>query len=219
MSTDGLSKLSNAAKLLAEVRNATDAKSLMDKASAAEHYAKKAKLGQDAIDHAHVIKIDAQRLLGEFLKQAPKAPPGRPSKNGSKQEPISKPATLSESGITKKLSANSQALATIAEVEPEAFEKVRTGEMSVDRAVKQVIRRQAREATTWNGRPVPADAPPLNLDVSNDPGVRWMKAIKNIQGCLVCIPEKDTLAELPDKKRQYVTERFQSFAKQIKEAV
>jgi len=37
------------------------------------YYAEKAKLGQEAIDYAHGIKIEAQRLLGEFLKHAEKA--------------------------------------------------------------------------------------------------------------------------------------------------
>ena len=36
----------------------------MAKASAAEHYARKAQLGEDAITYAHAIKIDAEVLLG-----------------------------------------------------------------------------------------------------------------------------------------------------------
>jgi len=54
--------------MLAEVRVAGDAHRLMAKASAAEHYARKAQLGEDAITYAHAIKIDAKVLLGGFLK-------------------------------------------------------------------------------------------------------------------------------------------------------
>ena len=65
-----LAKLENASRMLAEVRDAGDAHRLMAKASAAEHYARKAKLGEDAITYAHAIKIDAEILLGQFLKTA-----------------------------------------------------------------------------------------------------------------------------------------------------
>ena len=56
--------------MLAEVTDAGDAKKMMDLASAAEHYAKKARLGEESIQHAHEIKTDAEALLGEFLAGA-----------------------------------------------------------------------------------------------------------------------------------------------------
>lgn len=71
----------------------------------------------------------------------------------------------------------------------------------------------------WNGRPIPADAPPLDLDVSNEPGVRWAAMVAYFQRGISRLPDKKTLAELPPKKRKYIAERFRDFAKQIKEAV
>lgn len=56
--------------MLAEVRDAGDAKKMMDLASAAEHYAKKARLGEESIKYAHEIKTDAEALLGEFLARS-----------------------------------------------------------------------------------------------------------------------------------------------------
>ncbi|MGD0093969.1 MAG: hypothetical protein ABSE73_29015 [Planctomycetota bacterium] len=48
-------------------------------------------------------EINAERRLGEILRDAPKAPAGRPAKIGSKTKPISKPPTYAESGLSKKL--------------------------------------------------------------------------------------------------------------------
>ena len=96
--------------MLAEVRDAGDAHRLMAKASAAEHYARKAQLGEDAITYAHAIKIDAEVLLGKFLKETEK-------NTGAKGVgPIAVPdgyrnetPTLEELGVTKKLSAEALA--------------------------------------------------------------------------------------------------------------
>lgn len=41
-------------------------------ARAAEVYARRQKLGDDAVKYAHAIKIEAMTLLGEFLKRAEK---------------------------------------------------------------------------------------------------------------------------------------------------
>lgn len=41
-----------------------DAKKLADMAAAAKVYAEKAKLGQEAIDYANEIRVEALRLLG-----------------------------------------------------------------------------------------------------------------------------------------------------------
>lgn len=77
------------------------------------------------------------------------------------------------------------------------------------------------EPKTWNGRVIPADAPPLNVEeaVRNDPGVRWTRLITRLQDCVVLTPDKDTLESLPKDKRKYIRDRMKAFAKHFSEAV
>lgn len=145
---NALVKLENATKMLAEVRDAHEAKNLMAMASAAEHYARKAKLGQEAIDYAHAIKIDAERMLGGFLKAAEKQDGARGrtggGTRGSKKEPQpDAPPTLASLGLTKKVSSASQALHAIAEKDPEQFAAIRAGKLSVSKA-RRILDEQDR---------------------------------------------------------------------------
>ena len=137
--------------MLAEVRDAGDAHRLMAKASAAEHYARKAKLGEDAITYAHAIKIDAEILLGQFLKTAE-----RQRRGGDQSTPrelrSSTPPTLEELGVTKKLSAEAQALHTIAEEQPEQVEAIKTRKKSVTQ-----VRREARRASVSEAAALPSE--------------------------------------------------------------
>jgi len=150
-----LVKLENATKMLAEVRDASDAKQLMAMASAAEHYARKAKLGQAAIDYAHAIKIDAERLLGGFLKTAEKATgtrgqlAGKTSSGGTQIEPPEDTTpTLASLGLSKKLSASSQALHAVAEQHPEQFAAVRAGKKSLRKVEKEIRADENQSALT-----------------------------------------------------------------------
>jgi len=154
MQIDGnsLIKLENATRMLAEVRDASDARKLMDMASAAEHYARKAKLGQESIDYAHSIKIDAQVMLGGFLKAAPK------NEGTLKCGPVvvrdnhGEIPTLADIGISKELSVQSQALHTIAETAPEKFEAIKRGEKSVTQ-----VRREEKRAEVSEAAKLPSD--------------------------------------------------------------
>jgi hypothetical protein len=47
-----------------------------------------AELSEDAIEHAHAIKVDAMTLLGQFLREAPK-------NNGAPQSVSSRPNRIS----------------------------------------------------------------------------------------------------------------------------
>src|SRR5262245_12670295 len=67
-------RVDQARLLLAEAKDATAAKRVMDLARAAEVYAKRQKLSEEVIQYAHAVKVDAMTLLGEFLKQGPKNP-------------------------------------------------------------------------------------------------------------------------------------------------
>lgn len=138
---NALAKLSNATKMLAEVRSAHDAQKIMNMAAAAEYYAKKAKLGEEAISYAHAIKVDAERLLGGFLKETPKA--SGSLRRGTHKEPRADTPTLADLGLTKKQSAASQLLHTIAEEAPEEFAAIRSGKKSVSRVRHSIQRAKA----------------------------------------------------------------------------
>ncbi len=139
MTTNPLAKLSDATRMLAEVRDAGDAKKMMDLASAAEHYAKKARLGEESIQYAHEIKTDAEALLGEFLAGADKAKGGNPNlPTPTEREGV---ATLESLGLTYKESSEAQLLAKLKASDPEKFEAVRTRQKS-----KSEVRREVRRA-------------------------------------------------------------------------
>ena len=164
-----LARVEKARALLAEARDATDAKKVADLARAAEIYAKRQKLSEEAIASATAIKIEAMALMGEMLKTAEKntgtAGAGRPKLGGSQKEPPKDaPPTLADSGITKKESMHAQALAKVKESNPELYEKVRTGKASVAAAHVEARRQEKREELIEKAEEVEEsheeDAPP-----------------------------------------------------------
>lgn len=144
-----LAKLENATRMLAEVRDAHGAKDMMVMASAAEHYARKAKLGDQAVNYAHSIKIDAERLLGGFLRETEKNTGTRGQvsafSGGTKAVPPGDVPTLADLGLSKKLSAESQALHAIAEKSPEQFQAIRTGTKTIQ-DIKAEIKQERKAA-------------------------------------------------------------------------
>src|SRR5262249_2523198 len=110
---------------------------------AAKVYAERQKLGEEAIQHATAIKVDAMTMMGEMLREAPKAPAGRPLKIGSQEEPISKPPTLAEVGISKKESSDAQYLADLKETDMKTHSEIRNGK----KTVRQVRRAKPKEKT------------------------------------------------------------------------
>jgi N6-adenosine-specific RNA methylase IME4 len=155
---NALATLSRATRMLAEVSSASEAKQVMDIASAAEHYARKHQLGEQAIAHAHAIKIDAQGMLGQFLAEMQKHPPGRQPHIGPTDGPISEPLTIEELGLTKNLSADSQLLARIKEEQPEAFDEIRNQEKSLVQ-LKRELKEQQREERRQENREKIAQSP------------------------------------------------------------
>lgn len=113
-----LSRFEKATQALAEIRDAASAKQVMDMAVAAEAWARAAKMGDDAEQYARGIRYAAEIKLGEILKAAPKATGtrtvgGDAKSGGSVEVPPEQPPTLSDLGISKKLSAESQRLADL----------------------------------------------------------------------------------------------------------
>ena len=131
-----------ASTALAEAKTIQQTKKILDVAHAAEIYAKRQHLGEEAMDIALSIKVEALRKLGEMLQAAPKnrgvegkAGPGR-GKPGTKSEPgFTEAPTLAELGLTKKESAVAQKLAALSEND---FEQVREGHVTVAKAIAAV---------------------------------------------------------------------------------
>ena len=83
-----VAKVDKARLLLAECKNAPEAKRIADMAHAAEIYAKRQKLSEESIAYAHAVMIDAQTMLGEFLARQPMNQGAIPGKTGTKGKPV-----------------------------------------------------------------------------------------------------------------------------------
>ena len=78
--TNALAKLDKATQMLAEAKSLNEIKNIMDIAEAARTYARAAKLGLEAYNHAAEVKARAERKAGEFLAKLDHGQEGRPSK-------------------------------------------------------------------------------------------------------------------------------------------
>ncbi len=129
-----LIKLEQARQALSEAKTIQDVKQIADAAAAGEVYARQQQLGQEAINFAHAVKIEALRRLGKILEDTPRAKPGPKPEFGSDGEPNS-PPTLKELHLTKKTSAIAQQLVNLPS---EQYEQVRDNTTSVAKAVREV---------------------------------------------------------------------------------
>jgi len=135
-----IARLDKARALLAEAKSMIDVKQVVDMAAAAEVYAKRQKLSDEAIGYAHSIKIDALTRLGEMLKAGPKNPGtrtvgGGKGAGGSIVEPPADVPTLADLGIDKKVSMVAQQLASLPDDMRQAVAK---REATISQARKQV---------------------------------------------------------------------------------
>lgn len=121
--------------MLVEAKSMQEVKKIMDVAGAAKIYAKRQQLGEEAVQHARSIELEAMRRLGELLAETPKntgakgiGPIAVPNMNRNDLIP-----TLSDLGVDKKISSLSQQLARMPKKE---FEQVRDGVVSMSEALK-----------------------------------------------------------------------------------
>lgn len=116
-----ISRLDSANKLLSEAVTIQQAKNIVDIAHAAEVFAKRQKLGEDAVRYATDIKIHALRKLGEMLKATERNKGAKGSTiTSSGREPVKDDApTLAELGIDKKVSMMAQRIASFTDDEVE----------------------------------------------------------------------------------------------------
>ena len=119
---DALAKLSAATYALAEAKTLDDVKRIIDIAEAARTYARAAKLGLEAANHAAEVKLRAERKAGELLQQLERSNGGRPAENPS--QPVTQPseysAVLQESDINRMTAHRWQTVATVPD---EVFEE------------------------------------------------------------------------------------------------
>jgi N6-adenosine-specific RNA methylase IME4 len=73
-----LAKLDKATHMLAEAKTLDEVKHILDVAEAARVYARAAKLGLEAYNHAAEVKVRAERKAGEMLKQLDRPAVGNP---------------------------------------------------------------------------------------------------------------------------------------------
>ena len=87
----------------------------MDLAAAQEVFARRQRLGEEAINFAYTIKTRALTRLGELLRGMPKNVGAKGSKvTGSHREPVKdETPTLADLGLTKKVAAVAQQLAAL----------------------------------------------------------------------------------------------------------
>jgi len=148
-----------ASSALAQAQTIQQTKKILDVAHAAEIYAKRQKLGEEAMGMAASIKVEALRKLGEMLKATPRAK--GEILRGSISVPRGNDAdTLAELGLTKKESAVAQKLAALPD---EDFNQVRDGHVSIAKAIAAV------ESTKPKATPPPAaDPEPENFGPDAD---------------------------------------------------
>ena len=188
--------LQNARTALSQVSTFDDAREIRDKADAVRHYARQAKLGQELVVEAAVLKLRAERRLGEILRETQLATgvegnqhadiPGEP--NG---------VLLSELGISKSESSRMQ---RIAELAKEVFETyVRTELESQREPTITGVMRLVRESKPVNAKPVGAPETKCKSVASLDELLRSGQLAGSIDAGQGCIYTAGWLAE---KQRQ-----------------
>lgn len=119
---DALARLSAATAALAQAKTLDEVKQIIDIAEAARTYARAAKLGLEAANHAAEVKLRAERKAGELLQQLERAPGARtdiqPSNSVLQGSEYS--AVLEESDINRMTAHRWQTVATVPD---EVFEE------------------------------------------------------------------------------------------------
>jgi len=112
-----LAMLGKAERMLAEATTIDEVKHIRDTAEAARGYSKKIGLCQDITIHAAVIKVNAERKLGQLLKTAElaKGAPGNQytGKKVDWSHDATGPIRLKQLRVTKSESSRAQQIATL----------------------------------------------------------------------------------------------------------
>ncbi len=130
-----IAKLDIARTALVEAKTIQETKSILDIAVAAETYAKRQKLGEEAICYATSIKIEALVQLGRMLKDTERAKGGQPYQHSTSTESVPVEPTLADLGIDKKISKLAQDLLELPE---EQLERVKSRTASLSQVQKDI---------------------------------------------------------------------------------
>lgn len=189
-----LARLDTATRLLAEAHSVDEVKAIRDKAEAARVYARQARLGLQAQNHAAEIKLRAERRAGELLADVERDAGGRPGnscQSGTSFTPYQE--ALAAADLPHRTAARWQELASLPD---ETFErhvavtKDLGQELTTSSALRLVGEQRRREqASPPTPRPVSvvetdqealvtllgihAVPEPRILDVTHNRGVMW----------------------------------------------
>ena len=141
-----IAKLDTARQALAEAKTIQETKKILDVARAAEIYARRQELGEEAIQYATSIKVEALAQLGRMLKETERNPGTRTIGGGigAGSNVLLPPAipTLAELGLDKKTSKLAQDIANLPD---EEVEKIKAGVITLSN-VSKLIRTNKLEA-------------------------------------------------------------------------
>lgn len=167
--TDSLALIDKARAYLARAETLPEIGHAMAVAEQARRWAKRARLGREAENHATRIRIEAERKAGQILAEAPKHPAGRPSENRS-DHPTDLPPRLSDLGISKQQSSDWQRMAAVPDEVFEAHveEVTSKGDPLTTRGVVEVARKIEREKRAAEPKPIiPPESVPARIDVAD----------------------------------------------------
>lgn len=150
MSDFVIARLEPTIRALREAATPQALKAVIDVAAAAEVYARRQRLGDEAIQYATCIRVDALSRLGVMLQAAPKNQGARGV--GVSGVPPQNP-TLTDLGIDKKTSAIAQQLA---DLDASTVESIKAGEVKMTAAIRSA--REKKRADDL-ARPVATDLP------------------------------------------------------------
>lgn len=153
-----VARVDKARLLLCQARDASDAKQVADLARAAEVYARRQKLSEEAIGYATAVKVDAMTMMAEFLKVA-KEQGGATVFCPDGKKPGGRPEVI-PSQLKGHVSSDAQALLDLKDDDPETFEQVRAGKVTVRNGANKVrtAKRSERKRAAMEQRAAAAPA-------------------------------------------------------------
>jgi len=180
-------QLDRARTALAEAKTIGETKKIMDMAHAAQIYARRQQLGEEAMAYALAIKIEALRKLGEILQVTPRHAGGKPVVGDDR---LGKPPTLKELTISRDISVLAQKLAAMP---AEQFEQVREGVQTVSEALKYMRQEKVRDERVKIGKQMRArpDAP----IIQQSDAMQW---IKHQPQCDLLLTDPPFMTDVPD---------------------
>jgi hypothetical protein len=125
--SNSLAIFSRAAVMLAEADTIQKAHELKNLALTAADFAKRKNMGEEAIKYCRSYALEAERKMGEMLRQTERAKGGRPTEKTCTTG-VRVSTSLNELGLTRKESSKAQFIAKLPE---ETFEQIKSGEKTI----------------------------------------------------------------------------------------